>query len=46
MTEISLGTPKETLGTPDTPRILGTMGIPAIPDTLGLLDTLGLQDTP
>ena len=31
---------KGTLGTPDTPRIQGTLGIPAIPDTLELLDTL------
>ena len=41
-----MGTPEGTLGTPDTPRILGALGIPAIPetpDTTELLKNSGLQ---
>ena len=28
-----MGTPEGTLGTPDTPRILGALRIPAMPET-------------
>ena len=46
MTGLQMGTPEGTLGTPDTPRILGALGIPAIPetpDTTELLKNSGLQ---
>ena len=46
MTGLQMGTPEGTLGTPDTPRILGALGIPAIPetpDTTELLKNPGLQ---